>query len=152
MLKKITSILVAGAMVTAMAISAGAENYDKKIDQVYSSESIMRASSYSYSDFSINNGYTMILGNSKSNDGYFYIDAGTTVTLTTKLTSNQTALDMGYYYNGSYTECGWSNSGPSWGKYTYTCTMTISKAGNYKFFISNNTANTLSFTGTSVAF
>lgn len=30
MLKKITSILVAGAMVTAMAISAGAENYDKK--------------------------------------------------------------------------------------------------------------------------
>ena len=85
MLKKITSILVAGAMVTAMAISAGAENYDKKIDQVYSSESIMRASSYSYSDFSINNGYTMILGNSKSNDGYFYIDAGTTVTLTTKL-------------------------------------------------------------------
>ena len=36
MLKKITSILVAGAMVTAMAISAGAENYDKKIDQVYS--------------------------------------------------------------------------------------------------------------------
>ena len=41
MLKKITSILVAGAMVTAMAISAGAENYDKKIDQVYSSESIM---------------------------------------------------------------------------------------------------------------
>ena len=31
MLKKITSILVAGAMVTAMAISAGAENYDKKI-------------------------------------------------------------------------------------------------------------------------
>lgn len=30
MLKKITSILVAGAMVTAMAISAEAENYDKK--------------------------------------------------------------------------------------------------------------------------
>ena len=34
MLKKITSILVAGAMVTAMAISAGAENYDKKIEEI----------------------------------------------------------------------------------------------------------------------
>lgn len=151
MFKKIIGIMLACVMCISMSICVSAEESASKINEIHPISSNNRSSSFNYGDFSITNGYTMLLGNS-STTGYFYVDSGTTVVLTTKLSSNQTNLDMGYYYNGSYTECNWTVTGPSWGKYTYTCSMPISTAGYYKFFISNNTANTLTFTGTSVTY
>lgn len=139
MFKKITSLFLAVVLsIGAFAINASAESYNvdsNNVAEVYSLPSITRSNYFTYGDFDIKNGMTMLLGNSNNtsttNNGCFYIKSGATVTLTTELSSTQTNIDMGYYNNttGVYTECTWTMSG----NYTYTCAMTISTGGYYKF-------------------
>ena len=157
MYKKLIGILLATIMSVTMAFGASAENSEnnnsKRAVLEISSTAPTRNSEYTYGDFTVNNGFTMLLSNQGN---YFFVKPAVghsyvTVTLTTHLSSSQTNIDMGYYTNNTYTECNWTSSGPSWGTYTYTCTMTLTQ-GNYKFFISNNTANSLTFTGTTVSY
>lgn len=133
-----------------MGTNVMATNYTN-YSEIYAVQSTTRSSSFTYDNFDIQNGMTMLLGNgNNTNNGCFYVKSGTIVTFTTKLSSNQSNIDMGYYNNstGKYVECNWTVSG----NYTYICTMTISSSGYYKFFISNNTANTLTFKSTTVTY
>lgn len=135
------------------SINTYAENRNSAVFEV-SPITYCRSSDFSYGNLTVSNGYTTILS-STGGESFFVKPSGSsstaTVTLTTHLKSSQDYIDMGYYTEDKYTECNWSRSGPSSGVYTYTCTMSL-KTGYYKFFISNNTADKLTFTGTTVSY
>lgn len=157
MFKKLISLFLAVAMCVLTAMSVSAETYTINKDNVseISPISPLARSTFEYGNFDIHNGKTMLLGNGDTTtDGCFYVAAGSEIVLSTRLTSNESYLDMGYYNNATdrYTECDWRVNYYGVGTYIYTCHITISDGGYYKFFISNNTANTLTFKDTYVAY
>lgn len=156
MFKKLTSLFLAVAICILTAMSVSAETYTVNKDNVseISPISPLARSSFEYGDFDIHNGKTMLLGNGDpTTDSCFYVAAGSTIILSTQLTSNESYLDMGYYNNATdkYTICKKKVSLYGTNTFIYTCSITISDGGYYKFFISNNTANTLTFKNTYVA-
>ncbi|MDE5741796.1 MAG: hypothetical protein K2H90_05035 [Oscillospiraceae bacterium] len=157
MLKKLASLFLAVVVCVVTATSVSAETYAINKDNVseISPISPIARSSFDYGNFDIDNGMTMLLGNGNSNtNGCFYIAAGSTIILSTELTSNESYLDMGYYNyaKDTYTKCSKKVSYMGASTFVYTCSMTISTSGYYKFFISNNTANILTFKNTYVSY
>ncbi|MCD7784358.1 MAG: hypothetical protein LUH18_02050 [Oscillospiraceae bacterium] len=149
MLKKVASVLFALVLclIIAIGVYAGGE-----VAKVVESYNPLRSTDYTYGSYSLESGYTWILGSNTSTSGYYHINSGNAIVLKTKLSSNENNIEMGYYCNGVYTVCNWSSSGSIFGKYTYTCTMNIAEEGDYKFFISNKTAKTLTFTSTTISY
>ncbi len=156
MLRKIIGIFMVLTIAVTMSVSAGAENAEKNVSEISPISSSTRTNNYNFNTFTLSNGWTEILY-STENNGFFFVkppinSSSVTVTLITHLSSSQSNLDMGYYTTANgYVECPWSQLPPSSGDYTYTCTMVLTE-GYYKFFISNNTANSLTFTNTTLSY
>lgn len=159
MFKKLTSLFLAVAICVLTAMSVSAEVDRNKIIEV----SPIYVSSYSrdfgansavYADGDLWAGYTAIYGGSHS-DGCYHLTANQVIGFTFGTSNYYMNMKMGYYDNDTdtFVDCPWiPRYDNTLQRYIYSCTITIPKSGNYKFFISNNTANTVTLLSPTISY
>lgn len=160
MFKKLTSLFLAIVICVGTAMSVSAEPDREKIVEV----SPIYVSSYArgfgandavYADITVASSYTAIFGGPLSN-GCYKLNSGVGVELTFATSSYYTNIETGYYNydDNTYTSCRWEYAryNNDLKRYEFSCSMFMPKEGNYKFYITNNTANYVTFLSPTVSY
>ena len=150
-MKRIVSLLLSLCMIFSFATICYAD--DETVIPPVSNEMIINPylrSTATFGSCKIDQGVTMGFA---SGDNGWAIAANTTVTLKFYMKTKESNVNCGYYQGSTYVQKSHTVKANSSGDgYVYTCTMKITKGGNYKFFISNMTAKTITVTKTTVSF